>query len=101
MNRQLGNPSAPSQGRRLALALAAWLCLTPMNACAGSTATGAPAVVGPGTVWTSRAVTPLAASGWWTQIYPAVEKFLSSRAGMIQFGAIMALLALVIIWWRK
>jgi hypothetical protein len=101
MNRQLGNPLARSHWRSLALVLAAWLSLTASSALAGSASPYPPAVVSGGTVWTMRATIPLAASAWWSQIYPTVEKLLSSRAGMLQFGAIMALLALVVIWWRK
>jgi hypothetical protein len=41
------------------------------------------------------------AAAWWENMYAAFEKALSSRAGMIQFGAIIMTLALVIIWWRR
>ena len=81
--------------------LAAWLCLAPLSARAGLVRSH-PATVGSDHVASAAcAMAPLAASAWWKQVYPAIERALSTRAGMLQFGAIMAALALAVIWWRK
>jgi hypothetical protein len=43
----------------------------------------------------------LLAESWWGRLSGPLESGLTSRARMIQFGALMMLLALWVIWWRK
>jgi hypothetical protein len=43
----------------------------------------------------------LLAESWWERIIHPVESGLTNRTRMIQFGAVMMLLALWVIWWRR
>jgi hypothetical protein len=41
------------------------------------------------------------AESWWERMLHPIETGLTTRTRMLQFGALMMLLALWVIWWRK
>jgi hypothetical protein len=101
MNRHFAKPSTGPRSHGLILVLLACLSFTPGTAGAGPVSAGGPAEQIGSAQRLGGATTVVAASTWWEKLYAQLESFLSNRAGMIQFGAIMAMLALVIIWWRR
>jgi len=98
MKRHLADLVTGSRSHALALVLFAWLSFTPSNAWAGTSVLAGQRHSEHGSAGAGALVVAI---DWWEKLYHPLELCLSSRAGMIQFGAIMAALALVIIWWRR
>jgi hypothetical protein len=101
MNRYLAGSFARLRSQGLALVIAAWLSMMPVSAWAGTVAPRTPAQESSNHPQTAYVTAPLTAARWSDAIYRQFEKLLSSRAGMLQFGTIMMILALAVIWWRR
>ena len=99
MNRHLANLLMGPRNHALLLVLLACLNFTPGTA--GAASPRVPAAPIGSAQPLHGATTAIVASSWWEKLWASLESALSTRAGMVQFGAIIMLLALVIIWWRR
>jgi hypothetical protein len=99
MTGHLASVSSWFRSPALALILTAGLGCTPLAARAASPGAA------PARPWAEQPIRGVSglvlASDWWQKLYDPLEKFLSTRAGMIQFGTVIMILALVVIWWRR